>query len=232
MTVDHVHRLLNTAEMGEFMKRIIIEVKEELTVEEKNLISLAFKNVIGQRRVSYRILSSIEYKEENKGTDTTRIQEYIRVIEKELHDIADEFLSLCDNYLIPHSHSYESQVFWQKARADFLRYIAEVLPKNEEQRSVIADLCQQTYEKAEQIAQNLPTTNPLRLGLALNFSTFMYEIANDSATSLQIQKAAFDAAVSDLDLLDADEYKATTENLQILSPPLKLWKIEPADPSN
>jgi hypothetical protein len=95
MKVDHVHRLLNTAEMREFMKRIIIEVKEELTVEEKNLISLAFKNVIGERRMSWRILTSIKYKEENKGTDTTRIQEYIRVIEKELHDIADEVISLC-----------------------------------------------------------------------------------------------------------------------------------------
>lgn len=48
------------------MKRVSA-LDEELTVEERNLISVAYKNVIGARRASWRILSSLESKEEGKG---------------------------------------------------------------------------------------------------------------------------------------------------------------------
>lgn len=61
-------------EMVDFMKRVSA-LDEELTVEERNLISVAYKNVIGARRASWRILSSLELKEENKGdshVDVTR----------------------------------------------------------------------------------------------------------------------------------------------------------------
>jgi 14-3-3 protein epsilon len=50
------------------MKRVAA-MDVELTVEERNLLSVAYKNVIGARRASWRIISSIEQKEESKGGD-------------------------------------------------------------------------------------------------------------------------------------------------------------------
>ena len=54
--------------MVESMKKVA-SIDVELTVEERNLLSVAYKNVIGARRASWRIISSIEQKEENKGAE-------------------------------------------------------------------------------------------------------------------------------------------------------------------
>ena len=54
--------------MVESMKNVA-SLDVELTVEERNLLSVAYKNVIGARRASWRIISSIEQKEEHKGSE-------------------------------------------------------------------------------------------------------------------------------------------------------------------
>ena len=61
------------AEMVEAMKRVA-RSNVELTVEERNLLSVAYKNVIGARRASWRIISSIEQKEEKKQGDAKYLQ--------------------------------------------------------------------------------------------------------------------------------------------------------------
>lgn len=74
MLYTHNYLIAFNLEMVDFMKRVSA-LDEELTVEERNLISVAYKNVIGARRASWRILSSLESKEENKGdshVDVTR----------------------------------------------------------------------------------------------------------------------------------------------------------------
>lgn len=59
---------VSVTEMVEAMKKVA-KLDLELTVEERNLLSVAYKNVIGARRASWRIISSIEQKEESKGAD-------------------------------------------------------------------------------------------------------------------------------------------------------------------
>ena len=68
-------KILQITEMVEFMKKVAA-LNVELTVEERNLISVAYKNVIGARRASWRIISSLEAKEENTEANSKIIQEY------------------------------------------------------------------------------------------------------------------------------------------------------------
>ena len=65
-----MYRFLFT-EMKEAMKEVA-KMAVELTVEERNLLSVAYKNVIGARRASWRIISSIEQKEEQKCPDSEK----------------------------------------------------------------------------------------------------------------------------------------------------------------
>lgn len=101
--------------MVESMKQVA-KLDVELTVEERNLVSVGYKNVIGARRASWRILSSIEQKEEAKGNEPNvkRIKEYRQKVEDELAKICNDILSVIDNHLIPSSTTGESSVFYYK----------------------------------------------------------------------------------------------------------------------
>lgn len=101
--------------MVENMK-IVASEDRDLTVEERNLLSVAYKNVIGARRASWRIVTSIEQKEESKGNSSqvTLIKEYRQKIENELAKICDDILDVLDKYLIPSAKSGESKVFYHK----------------------------------------------------------------------------------------------------------------------
>lgn len=88
----------------------------ELTVEERNLFSVGYKNVVGARRASWRILSSIEQKEESRGNEQNvkRIKEYQQKVESELTDICNNIMTVIDEHLIPSCTSGESTVFYYK----------------------------------------------------------------------------------------------------------------------
>ena len=103
------------AEMVENMKRVASS-DQELTVEERNLLSVAYKNVIGARRASWRIVSSIEQKEESKGNEVQvkMIKGYREKIEGELAKICEDILDVLDKHLIPSAASGESKVFYHK----------------------------------------------------------------------------------------------------------------------
>lgn len=102
-------------EMVEAMKKVAA-LKVELSVEERNLLSVAYKNVVGSRRSSWRIVSSIEQKEESKGNKAhvEKIQAYRRKIETELEQICKDVLQVLDEHLIPSATTDESKVFYYK----------------------------------------------------------------------------------------------------------------------
>jgi 14-3-3 protein epsilon len=104
-----------TVEMVENMKHVASS-DQELTVEERNLLSVAYKNVIGARRASWRIVSSIEQKEESKGNEAQvkMIRDYREKIEAELAKICEDILEVLDKHLIPSAASGESKVFYHK----------------------------------------------------------------------------------------------------------------------
>ena len=85
-------------------------------MDERNLLSVAYKNVVGTRRASWRIISSIEQKEEQKGSEkhVSIIREYRQKIETELEKVCQDVLNVLDESLIPKAESGESKVFYHK----------------------------------------------------------------------------------------------------------------------
>jgi len=212
-------------EMSEKMKNVA-QFDIELSVEERNLLSVAYKNVVGTRRASLRIISSIEKKEEsrNKTDHLNKAREYRKKVENELSEICGDILALLNDHLIPtaeKSKLQESLVFYYKMKGDYHRYLAE--STSGEIRNHAADSALVAYKEASSIAEGLPPTNPIRLGLALNFSVFYYEILNSPDDAVHLAKTAFDEAIEKLESLPDESYKDSTLIMQLLRDNITLW---------
>ncbi|KAK4707789.1 hypothetical protein R3W88_028714 [Solanum pinnatisectum] len=219
-------------EMVEFMEKVVAAADgaEELTVEERNLLSVAYKNVIGARRASWRIISSIEQKEESRGNEdhVASIKEYRSKIESELTSICNGILKLLDSKLIGSAATGDSKVFYLKMKGDYHRYLAEF--KTGAERKEAAENTLSAYKAAQDIANaELAPTHPIRLGLALNFSVFYYEILNSPDRACNLAKQAFDEAIAELDTLGEESYKDSTLIMQLLRDNLTLWTSDMQD---
>lgn len=204
-------------DMCRFMRELVEwsdKTKTALSTEERNLLSVAYKNVIGARRASWRTLNA---EEEVHGR---LISAYKAQVETELKNICEDVLDLLENILVKNNTERdEARVFYLKMTGDYYRYLAEsVTDQGHEQRA--ADFYKQAFEIAE---AELKPTHPIRLGLALNYSVCFYEILKDKSAACELAKSAFDEAISKLDKLEEADYKDSTLIMQLLRDNLTLW---------
>jgi len=207
-------------DMAGAMKKVT-ELGQELSNEERNLLSVAYKNVVGARRSSWRVISSIEQKTEGNERKQAMSREYRDKVESELRDICNDVLNLLDAFLVPKATHPESKVFYLKMKGDYFRYLAEVAGSN---KATVVESSEKAYNDAFEIAKtDMQPTHPIRLGLALNFSVFYYEILNSPDRACHLAKQAFDDAIAELDTLNEDSYKDSTLIMQLLRDNLTLW---------
>jgi len=209
-------------EMVQYMKTATTVAAADLTLEERNLLSVAYKNVVGARRASLRIIGSIEAKEkENGSTNATLVTSYKANVEKELDNICSDILQLLDQHLISKASGAEASVFYLKMKADYFRYLAEFA--KDEAKTANATSADSAYKSATESAAQLAPTHPIRLGLALNYSVFLYEVQGETSKACDLAKEAFDNAIAELDTLDEESYKDSTLIMQLLRDNLTLW---------
>merc|ERR1739848_209068 len=119
------------------------------------------------------------------------------------------------------------KVFYKKMEGDYNRYLAEF--KTGQERKEAAEATLHAYRSAQDISlEELAPTHPIRLGLALNFSVFYYEILNSPERACRLAKQAFDHAVTELDGLPEENYKDSTLIMQLLRDNLTLWTSDMA----
>uniref|UniRef100_A0AAY4ELD7 14-3-3 domain-containing protein n=2 Tax=Denticeps clupeoides TaxID=299321 RepID=A0AAY4ELD7_9TELE len=218
-------------DMAAAMKSVT-ELNEALSNEERNLLSVAYKNVVGARRSSWRVVSSIEQKTSADGNEKKieMVRAYREKIEKELEAVCQDVLNLLDDFLIKNCSDtqHESKVFFLKMKGDYYRYLAEVATG--EKRAAVVESSEKSYSEAHEISkEHMQPTHPIRLGLALNYSVFYYEIQNAPEQACHLAKSAFDDAIAELDTLNEDSYKDSTLIMQLLRDNLTLWTSDQQD---
>lgn len=138
-------------EMVQYMENLVTGSTpvSELTVEERNLLSVAYKNVIGSLRAAWRIVSSIEQKEEGRKNEehVALVKAYRSKVEAELSEICAGILRLLESHLVPSASTGESKVFYLKMKGDYHRYLAEF--KVGDERKAAAEDTMHSYKAAQ-----------------------------------------------------------------------------------
>jgi len=203
-----------------------VQLDPTLSNDERNILSAGYKNVISGKRASWRLLHSLEKKEEKKNSQNLAyLREIKGQVEDEMKKICDDIQSVMDKYLVPNAKDAETKVFYLKLKGDYFRYRAEFTSGAEHEKA--ANDAEAAYKAAFDIAEkDIPISSSTRLGLALNFSVFYYEIKNLKAEACQIAKNAFEESIKILDELEDKKAKDTILIIQLLKENLILWNNE------
>jgi len=204
-----------------------LSLKAELSSDQRNLLSVAYKNVVGSLRSSWRMLS-----EDNQFQDADIVKKYKTRVEAELEETCSEILEILEKLAGQNAARQaecsddskqaaldECQVFYLKMIGDYNRYLTEAFPKEKYKNN-----CSKYYGEAMAIAnEGLEATHPTRLGLALNYSVCYYEILNQPKEACGLAKKAFDEAIEKLDSLNDSSYRDSTLIMQLLRDNLTIW---------
>ena len=131
-------------------------------------------------------------------------------------------LSLVEDKLLLEADNVKEKLYYLKMKADYLRYKVEIAKGDE--RSSFAEKAGDAYFEATEAAQYLADTDLIKLGVALNYSVFNYEILNDSNKACELAKEAFDNAINALDQVPDEGYKDSTLIMQLLRDNMALWE--------
>ena len=149
--------------------------------------------------------------------------EYQGGVEKKLIDVCAELEATVKETLLPATGEPQGKVFFRKMLADYARYLSEILDGSARRERAQAALM--SYKLAATLADSvLRPTDPVRLGLSLNFSVFYWEILGFKDRARHVAKAAFDDAMAELDTMDDSAYRESVLILELIRENLDLWK--------
>jgi 14-3-3 protein epsilon len=164
-------------DMVQFLDEVLKSKGGSVTPDERNLLSVAFKNLISSKRAACRTISAIEQNPKySKFNDA--LTEYKRQIETQLQADCQKIIDMITSRVLQTDGcSDEAKAFFVKMVGDYYRYIAE--NAKGDTLEDVKTKAKAAYEEANAI--NLQPCNPIKLGLALNFSVFNYEVLKDHA---------------------------------------------------
>merc|ERR1711907_794172 len=166
-------------DMVTFLKQAIdAKSGEDFTVDERNLLSVGFKNLIGSQRGAIRTIGAIEQNPKySKFGDA--LQGYKKRTEGELYTKCIDIVNIVKGKCLPIAADDELNAF-----------------------------------------------NPIRLGLALNFSVFYYEVMNNHKTACELGEKSLADALEKIDEVDEETFRDAKSIIELLKENLSLWKEE------
>ena len=219
------------SEMFKYINKFV-ELEPKLSKDERIILESGYKNLVNDKRSSWRILNNMEKREERKNSSQIiYIKEAKENVEKELNQIYDEIQKIIDKYLISNAPDSENKAFYLRLKGDYYRYKCEI--SNGKDFEDACSKAEKVYKEAYELANIcLSISNSIRLGCALNYSVFNYEIKKLKEEAINIAKNAFDESMEVLDDLEISKAVDTLPSIQLLKENLIFWCTEMNEEEN
>jgi len=212
-------------DMARYMRQVA-ECGEPMTKDEDNMLAAAYKHVLDTKRSSRRTLVTVEQKDGIASWEAAVARQYRARVDDELRALCTEVLAVVDGWLTsdrPNASDPATGVFYWKLCADYNRYAAEVIDDPGDRAAVVA-VSRAAYERADQMGRTtLRPIDPIRLGLMLNYSVFLYQVCQQRRQGHDVAKHAFDEAVAEIDAIDDSMYDDSTLILRLIRDNLTIW---------
>jgi len=218
-------RVAEQAERFEDMVQYLSEVLQNkggsVNADERNLLSVAFKNLISSKRAACRTIAAIE-QNPKYSKFSTALATYKQTIESQLTQDCERIIEMINEKVLSKDCEGEAKAFFVKMVGDYYRYIAE--NARDEKLEEVKEKALKAYTEANEIA--LPPCNPIKLGLALNFSVFHYEVMKNHSAACDLADKALQEALDKIDELEEDDFRDAKSIIELLKENLTLWKEE------
>ena len=210
-------------DMVAYLQDVVKSKNEDFTTEERNLLSVGFKNQIGSKRTAIRTISAIEQNPKYSKFNE-RLTGYKKKIEQELYKQCIDIVNIVKDECMKVAATDETKAFFYKMIGDYYRYVAECAQGD--QLDTVKNGALENYQLAQTSSETLNACNPIRLGLALNFSVFHYEVMNNHKQACELGEAALSDALEKIDDVDEETFRDAKSIIELLKENLSLWKEE------
>ena len=209
-----------------------LKTKSDLTKAEIDVFSSCFKKYLNSSRNAIRTLDDILAEKEKIVTLNPQkfdnfkqaIEEHKNVLIDELTATSNDVLMLIDSALIPTCSNTTCLIYLNKLKGDFYRYLSE-FAQSSEIKEGHSGRAKAAYEAALlAVNDELLPSDPLYLGLVLNYAVFQYEILGHKEDAIDKLDTSYNDALRFLEDLDESQYKESTIMLQLLRDNITLWK--------
>jgi len=208
-------------DMVNYLSHVLDAKGADVSSDERNLLSVAFKNLISSKRAACRTIAAIE-QNPKYSKFSSALSEYKAGIEAQLTKDCENIIDMIRTKVLDKGCVDEPKAFFVKMVGDYYRYISE--NAKDAKLEEVKNEALKAYSMANGI--DLPPCNPIKLGLALNFSVFHYEVMKNHKAACELADQALQEALDKIDELQEDDFRDAKSIIELLKENLTLWKEE------
>eukprot|EP00347_Sterkiella_histriomuscorum_P003582 403363735 len=212
-------------DMIEILKPFFESKTTDLTVEERNILCLAYKNAVGTRRIAWRAASAVT-KLQKYSDYQNESSAYRKKLEEEVVNMCKDMIKLAKTLCTraKKDGNTESQIYYHKLQGDYLRYVAEVGDGERLQKAM--QMALDEYNKGIELAEQLSPADPTRLSLLLNYSVFCYETVGQKDQAIEIANQSLEDAIQDIDQVDKAKAQESATILEFIKLNIDQWNSQ------